>query len=66
MASWKWVTTPVAYKDTCSVCSKPLRGSGGEIVEWTDSQRYHVGCLLDKLAEPAPSMHYPYMACGAD
>ena len=66
MVNWKWVIDPVAYKDTCSACSKPLRGSGGEIVEWTDSRRYHVGCLLDKLAELPSMPSYPYIACGAD
>jgi hypothetical protein len=57
--SWKWNTEPLSWKNTCSMCQRPLRIEGdGGVVIWTDSKHYHVSCLLDRLASetPAPEM----------
>jgi hypothetical protein len=53
--SWKWNTEPLSWKDKCLMCQQPLRVEGdGGIVIWTDSQHYHVCCLLDRLAFGSP------------
>jgi hypothetical protein len=53
--SWTWNIDPLSWKDKCSGCRQPLRVQGdGGIVTWTDSEHYHVGCLLDRLAFGRP------------
>jgi hypothetical protein len=55
--SWRWNTEPLSWRDKCSTCQQPLcvQADGG-IVTWTDSQHYHVSCLLDRLAwSPLPA-----------
>lgn len=53
--SWKWNTGPLSWKDRCSMCLQPLRVQGDAgIVIWTDSNHYHVWCLLDRLAFGSP------------
>ena len=48
---WKWNMDPLSWKEKCSVCWQPLRvQADGGIVTWTDSNHYHVWCLLDQLA----------------
>ena len=54
--NWKWHTEPLYWRDKCSMCEQPLRvQQDGGIVVWTDSKRYHIPCLLDRLASPAPA-----------
>ena len=46
---WKWITDPVAYADRCTACGQRLRGDS-QIVLWTDNEKWHASCLLDKFA----------------
>lgn len=45
METWRWVTGPIRYDETCERCCKPLRGDS-QIVE-RYKMRYHIGCFLD-------------------
>ena len=46
---WKWVTDPLKYSDVCKACKQRLLGDS-QIVLWTDKEKWHASCLLDKFA----------------
>jgi hypothetical protein len=54
--SWKWHTDVLDdFRKKCAHCQQPLRiNQDGGLVEWTDGEKYHVGCLLDRLAAYTP------------
>lgn len=45
---WSWYTGPLTYKDRCTLCQEPLHKEA--VVDWASS-RYHIGCLLNWLAQ---------------
>lgn len=64
--SWSWHTEPLDHKQKCMHCQQLLR-IGGLVARWTDSELYHVGCLLDRLAayHKPPEKIWPSADCGS-
>lgn len=52
MSAWKWLTGPVDFALKCAGCTKQARLEP-LLVQWTDGNAYHAGCLLDKLSATA-------------